>query len=74
MSVAPNQPGEPPRVATWSKIALKDVRVNEPLPDEQFEIEALGLRNVTDITVMRITVDGRTIPYVYREGTLASKE
>ncbi len=71
----PNQPGDPPKVETWSKVALKDIRVNEPIPDEQFEVEALGLPDdKPDITVLRITVEDRKIPYVYREGKLVPRQ
>ena len=71
----PNQPGEPPKVKSWSKVALTDVRVNDPIPDEQFEIEALGLfKGQPDITVLRTTVDGRDIPYVYREENLVPRD
>jgi hypothetical protein len=71
----PNQPGEPPKVEKWSRIALKDVRINEPIPDEQFDIKALGLqKNNPDITVLRATVHGQTIPYVYRDGKLVPRE
>lgn len=71
----PNQPGEPPTVKTWSRVTLKDVRINEPIPDDQFGIEALGLqRDEPDITILRITVKGETIRYVYRDGKLAPEE
>jgi len=67
----PNQPGDPPKVETWSKVALKDIRVNEPIPDAQFDIEALGLlKDKPDVRVLRITVDDQKIPYVYRDGKL----
>ncbi len=71
----PNQPGDPPRVEIWSKIALKEIRVNEPLPDEQFEIEALGLaQEGSRVTVTRITADRRMTAWVYREGKLVPRE
>jgi len=67
----PNYPGDPPKIETWSKVLLKDVRVNEPIPDEQFEIEALELpKDKPDVTVLRVTMDGQTIAYVYRDGEL----
>ena len=71
----PNQPGESPNVETWSTITLTDVRVNEPIPDEQFDIEALRLqKDRPDITVLRTTVDGREISHVYHEGKLVPRD
>jgi len=58
---------ETPVVEGWRKTALSNIRVNEPLPDEQFEFEALGLsRDAPDVKVLRIRLDGRMTPYVYR--------
>jgi hypothetical protein len=60
-----------PSVESWCKERIKDLKVNKPTPDEQFDFEALGLlKDKPDITVLRTTVDGQTIPYVYREGKL----
>jgi hypothetical protein len=67
----PKPPAEPPAVTSWTKATLKDIKINEPIPARQFDIEALGLQtDKPDITVLRTTVEGRTIPHVYREGKL----
>lgn len=67
--------GDPPRGETRIKSTLKEIRVNEPIPDEQFEIEALGLaQEGSGVIVTRITVDRRMTDWVYREGKLVPRE
>jgi hypothetical protein len=56
------------------KAVLRDVRVNEPMSDEQFEISALGLQqDRPDIIVLRTGLDGERTPYVYQEEGLIPK-
>jgi hypothetical protein len=67
--------GDPPRGEIRIKTTLKEIRVNESIPDEQFEIDALGLaQEGADVIVTRITVDRRMTNWVYREGKLVPKE
>lgn len=54
---------------------MKEIRVNESIPDEQFEIDALGLaQEGAGVIVTRITVDRRMRDWVYREGKLVPRE
>lgn len=65
----------PPHVETWIKTTLKEIRVNESIPDEQFEIDALGLaQEGAGVIVTRITVDRRMTDWAYREGKLVPRE
>ena len=60
-------PGKSKTVSRWHKATFKDVKVNEDFSDEQFQVEALNLKeDWPDIIVLRIGVDGRNVPYVYR--------
>jgi len=53
-------------VSFLKKIKLTNVRVNEDLPDAQFEIGALRLKeDFPGIVVLRRTLDGKNVPYVY---------
>jgi len=53
-------------VTSWRKAKLKDVKVNEAMAEEQFEIGSLRLReDKADIVVLRTGLDGTTVPYVY---------
>ncbi|MBM4027370.1 MAG: hypothetical protein FJ280_18485 [Planctomycetes bacterium] len=71
----PQQAQEPPAVRNRVKATLKDIKLNEPIADEQFEIEALGLdKDDRNVTVLWTTVEGKTLPYVYREGSLVPRE
>jgi hypothetical protein len=70
-----NRLGDPPRGEIRIKTTLKEIRVNEPIPDEQFEIDALGLaQEGSGVIVTRITVDRRMTYWVYREGKLVPRE
>ena len=65
---------DPPMVRNWVKSEIKDIKIDEPIPDEQFEIEAMGLlKDQPDVTVLRTTVEGRTMPCVYRDGRLVPR-
>jgi hypothetical protein len=64
----------PPVVESWVKSRIKDIKINEPLPDEQFAFDALGLkRDKPDIRVLRTGLDGVTTEYVYRGGQLVPR-
>lgn len=68
---APGETAEAPAVTGWTKITVKDLKLNEPIPDEQFEIDALRLKeDKPDIIVGWRTLDGVTTSYVYRDGKL----
>jgi len=70
----PNQPGGTPIVEGWNRATIKDIKVDEPIPDEQFDIEALGLnKNDPNVIVWRTTLDGTMIRYVYRDGKLVPR-
>lgn len=59
----------------WRNGKLTHVRVNDEFPDEQFRIDALHLReDKPDIVVVRTGLDGRTVPYVYRQEGLIPQE
>ncbi len=63
-----------PTIESWRKHTIKDIKINEPLPDEQFDFEALGLRkDKPDILVMRTALNGEITHYVYREEGLVPK-
>ena len=64
-----------PTVIGWIKSKIKDIKINEPLPDGQFDISALGLlKDKPDIRVLRTGLDGVTTEYVYRAKQLVPKE
>lgn len=64
-----------PVVESWVKSKIRDIKINEPLPDEQFDLEALGLKkDKPDIKVMRTALNGRVTPYVYRDGKLVPRD
>lgn len=72
---ASGQTAEAPSVEGWTKVVVKDLKLNEPIPKEQFEIEALRLADdKPDIIVNWTTLDGQTRPYVYRDGQLVPHE
>ena len=61
-------------VTTRRRSTLKDVKLNPDLPDEQFQVDALRLRqDMPGVTVAHTSLDGKTVPYVYHEGTLIPK-
>lgn len=67
--------GYPPLGETLIKTTLKEIQINEPIPDEQFEIDAMGLaQEGSGVIVTRITVDRRMTDWVYREGKLVPRE
>lgn len=73
--VPSSQTAEPPAVEGWTKVALKDLKLNEPIPDTQFEIDTLRLAEVKpDVIVNWTTLDGQTRPHAYRDGQLVLHE
>ncbi len=60
-----------PSVRSWVKSEIRDIKINEPLPDEQFQFDALGLRkDKPDIVVVRTGLDGEKNMYTYQNGQL----
>jgi len=61
--------------ARWKEITLKDMKVNQEFPKEQFEIDALNLKeDQPDIIVLRTGLDGKKVPYIYHNGKLLPQE
>ena len=59
----------------WRENTLKDVKVNQEFPKEQFEIDALNLKeDQPNIIVLRTGLDGKDTPYVYHNGKLLPLE
>lgn len=63
-----------PNVVSWVKSTLKDIKINEPLPDEQFNIEALGFDEAKrEIRIVETGLEGEMILYTYRDGKLVRR-
>ena len=61
----------PDAVVRWQKASLANVAVNVDMPDAQFEIDALRLKqDHPDIVVLVKPLDGRAKPHVYDGDTL----
>lgn len=63
------------KVISEETIWLKNVVVNEGIPDEQFEFDALNLqKDMPDVIVLRFGLDGSRVPYVYYGGRLVPQK
>lgn len=57
------------------KMAINNLKVNLDIPNEQFEINALNLKqDFPDILVLRTTIDGQKTPYVYQGDSLIDQK
>lgn len=53
-------------LSNWKRVSVRDLQVNNDIPAEQFEFDALNLwEDAPDVIVLRIQTDGTKIPYVY---------
>jgi hypothetical protein len=67
-------PSKTDEVTSWRRAKLTDVKVNVEFAKEQFEIDALHLKeDWPDIIVVRTELDGRKVPYVYWKDALVPR-
>jgi hypothetical protein len=60
----------PNTVTSRRRVKLKDIKLNPDLPDEQFQVESLGINDMPNLRLLRTHVDGKKVPYVFHDGKL----